>query len=198
MPPRKQLPVGYQAVYSLDLSKNLRVALWLNVTALALFLVFGWLFTEVSKLLRPDYWADGGVGILTGLDIVGAMLALVLMMILHEGIHGVFFWLFTHERPRFGLKLLYAYAAAPDWYLPRDQYKAVGLAPFIVITLASLTLLPVVPLHLMPTLLFLLTLNAGGSVGDFYVVKKISEYPAESLINDKGDSFTVYGAGAQF
>ncbi len=52
---------------------------------------------------------------------------LIVTLVLHELVHGLCFWSFTRDRPRFGWKLIYAYAAAPGWYLPRGRYLTVAL-----------------------------------------------------------------------
>lgn len=123
-----------------------------------------------------------------------AMIALVAVgvIVLHEIVHGLFFWLFTGSRPVFALKIVYAYAGAPDWYLPCRQYMVVGVAPLVVITALGVLLLAVVPQGwLLPVLLFT-ALNAGGAVGDLGVAAWLLVQPAACLANDEGDRVTLY------
>ena len=68
-------------------------------------------------------------------------------LVVHELIHGLFFWLFTGSAPRYGLGLSYAYAAAPDWYIPRRKYQVTGLAPVVIIGLGCLLLMMGGPLR---------------------------------------------------
>jgi hypothetical protein len=117
----------------------------------------------------------------------------VVMIVLHEAVHGAFFWLFTRERPRFGLHLPFAaYAAAPDWLLLRFQHLVVGLAPFAVITLLGLALLPVAPPLVVSALLLVIVTNAAGSTGDFLMAAWLLMQPADVLVQDTGAAITTY------
>ncbi|MCP4541758.1 MAG: DUF3267 domain-containing protein [Chloroflexi bacterium] len=131
---------------------------------------------------------------------VGVLMAVVIvisiqivMVILHEAAHGIFFWYFTRERPVFGLELPFAaYAAAPDWYLPRRQHLVVGLAPFVLLTLIGVVLLPIVPAFVVPVLLLIIVTNAAGSTGDFVMVIWMLVQPRNMLVQDTGVAITIY------
>ena len=114
------------------------------------------------------------------------------MLVLHELVHGIFFWLFTHDKPRFALKTGYAFAAAPEWYLARNQYIIVGLSPFMIISITSIILGCFVTAPLIPYILLLVTFNAAGSLGDFIVVGWIISQPYTILVKDEGDIFSTY------
>ncbi len=193
MNPTKTLPEGYRKIFEFDLKKNILVSIVLNVGVLFLFVFFGWMFVQASFVLRPAFWEGNQANLLGNTELISYALALILMIVLHEGAHGFFFWRFTGDRPFFGLSWSYAYAAAPDWYLPRNQYLVVGLAPLALLSLGGLVLLPFVPLSLMPGLVFLMAFNAAGSVGDMFVVGYLLTRPASVLINDVGNAFSVYG-----
>lgn len=201
----KTLPEGYQAYATIALAKNKRLFLFLNLVGLVLFFGFGWLFVQIALLLRPDVApllhvfdiTSSGSFFLT-LPIVwipGALVAFFLVPALHEAAHGVFFWLFTGERPRFAYKVLYAYAAAPDWYLSRGPYLLVGLAPLVLLSLLGVALLPLLPLPLLPGLIACLELNAVGAVGDIAMICWLLFQPASLLARDSGDAVTLYRAG---
>jgi hypothetical protein len=118
--------------------------------------------------------------------------ALVAVLLLHELVHGAFFWISTRSQPRFGLKLTYAFAAAPDWYIPRNPYLVIGLAPVVLITLAGILLLPFIPPALVLPCVLALALNASGSVGDAYIIGCLIRRPPSTLVNDHGDSIHFY------
>lgn len=205
MPATKTLPEGYQAYAAIALAKNKRLFLFLNVLGLALFFGFGWLFVQAALLLRPAvapllhvFDTTGNGGFFLTIPIVwipGVLVAFFLVPVLHEATHGLFFWFFTRERPRFAYKVVYAYAAAPDWYLPRGPYLLVGLAPLILLSLLGVALLPVLPLSLLPGLIACLVLNAAGAVGDIAMVCWLLLQPANLLARDTGDVVTLYRAG---
>ena len=74
-----------------------------------------------------------------GTFVVGILVGLVLGVILHEAVHGVFFLAFG-GRPRFGFKPWTRfgpvfYAAAPGSYFVRPRYLAAGLSPAVLLTL---------------------------------------------------------------
>ncbi len=197
----KTLPPHYELHGTLDLSKNKLVAIGLNIVAAGFFPLFGWMALLFLSTVRPD---TGSIIFEVGsrLEAVGTWGAIavlivlqIVMIILHELAHGLFFWYFTRERPVFGLKLPYAaYAAAPDWYLPRNQHFVVGLAPFVLITLTGIMLLPIIPARAVPTILFVIVSNAAGAVGDFWMVVWLLNQPRESLVRDTGSAITIYRA----
>lgn len=121
------------------------------------------------------------------------LVAIVLVILLHELVHGLFFWWFTGKRPHFGAGAGYAYAAAPpDWYLPRRQYIIVALAPLGLITVMGLALLPFLPATAVIYLFVALLFNAVGSVGDLAVVGWLLRKPAQLLVQDSGPAMTIY------
>jgi hypothetical protein len=129
-------------------------------------------------------------------EILGVMLGMAAayagVLGLHELIHGAFFWIFTGARPIFGLRLAYAYAAAPDWYIPRNAFLMIGLAPLVLISLGGAALLPAMPPSLLPIWWLALTANASGAVGDLYIVGWLLSKSAHLYINDCGDRMSVY------
>ena len=190
-----ELPAGYAADGTIDLSKNRWLAVAVNLVAVGLFFAFGWLFTAAAIWLRPD-WSSSNLQIIGSAQLAGLLVLLLALfavqVVLHELIHGLFFELFTGSRPRYALKLMYAYAAAPDWYLPRCQYLVTALAPLVLMTLGGLGLLPVFPARLIPALLLVMTANAAGAVGDMVVVGWLLRQPPTALVRDTGDAITVY------
>ncbi len=196
--PRQTLPASYRPAGTMDLSRNRGLALAVNLAALGLFFGFGWLFARIGAAVRPDM---AGVNLEIGgwLDLV-KLLALLFLLVagqvaVHELIHGLFFQFYTGARPHYAFKGLYAYAAAPGWYLPRNPYLVTALAPFVLITLAGLLLLPFLPAGFVLPLLLGLTLNAAGAVGDLLVAGWLLIQPPSSLIHDNGDAISLYRPG---
>ncbi len=192
----RTLPPLYASIWALDLTKSPRAALALNLVSLPLFALFTCVFGLISSIFHP--------GMLTSLPAVlfsshstfvllSFLLAVLGIMILHEAIHGAFFWIYTHARPVFGMRILFAYAGAPEWYIPRDKYSVIGLAPFTLISLAGLIAIPFLPLVTAQFILLTITVNAAGAVGDLYVVAKILRQSPTILIQDTGAGFTVFG-----
>jgi hypothetical protein len=196
----RDLPANYQSHSILDLS-SARVVLQLNIAAIPLLFLYGWIFSRLMDKMRSFYpFTKGVFGFLTsfsGWQLVALLLSIILMLVLHELIHGVFFWFFTHDRPRFALKSGYAFAAAPEWFLPRSEYMLVGLSPFILITIFSLILAWIANPALNPYLLLVASFNAAGSLGDMIVAGWALKQPDDIFIKDEGDVFESYSPGIQ-
>ena len=187
----KELSSAYVYAGEIDV-RNRRVILALNLIALAMLFVFGWLFWQLAAAVRTEPFSPGLSAIWDGLEPLWLLLGIMGVFIFHELIHGFFFWLFTGDRPRFGLHIFYAYAAAPDWYLPRNRFIVVGAAPFILITITGLVLLPYIAPQAVTELLIILTLNAAGSVGDLLVIGWLITQPRTTMINDMGPTIAFY------
>lgn len=188
--PTRTLPDGYRPAGSIDLSKNVPAQVGLSAAGIALFFLFAAGFAWVIGTLRPEVGAIALTlrpgGLLLG--IVALLVATVVVLVLHEAAHGLCFWLFTRERPRYGFKGLYAYAAAPDWHFPRLKYAITGAAPLVLLSLGGLLLALVVPPSALPVLLYALTMNAAGAIGDILVLGWIALSPRGSLFRDRGDA----------
>jgi hypothetical protein len=198
----QKLPEGYGLAHKLDLTKNIKLAIGLNLASLILFLVFGVFFFWLFSLVRPRAMFDDGLfttGLLLSESIITRFFVIILvylgMIILHEAVHGLFFWIYTKEKPEFGFRGVYAYAGAPSWYLTKTPYLIVGLAPLVLISVAGFIAAIFLPsAWIFPVLLFI-TLNASGAVGDIYAFFWILSKPAGVLVQDFGDRMKVYAPG---
>jgi hypothetical protein len=199
------LPDGYVpgVTVNLDkLAKNVPAMLGIHALGLALLVASGWLFLRATALLRPGFRDQPilaldfaplpaslhtpavAVLVLLGLAAVWFVGVLSATLLLHELVHGGCMWLFTRARPVIGFRLLFAYASAPGWYMPRGQCLVVGLAPLVLISLVGLALVPLVPAALLPSLLLLLILNAAGAVGDILLAGWLLAQPRDALVRD--------------
>jgi hypothetical protein len=187
----KALPDGYNQTGEIDLSKNKRLSILLSLAAILLFvpscvglvLFAGWARPELTG---PRTFSLGIVAI------VGLFVSVVFMLLIHELIHGLFFWMFTRSKPVFALRPLYAYAAAPDWFIPARQYWIVGLAPLVLIDVLGLLLIFVASPGWVMVLAFVVALNTAGSVGDLYIVARLFRLSSGSLVKDTGDRISFY------
>jgi hypothetical protein len=158
----------------------------------------GWFFFQAMAALRPadaftHFSGVFSVSLPETLVVIAAVLGLtVVHIIIHEAIHGIFFWWFTRTRPMFAFRWTHAYAAAPTWFLPRNHYFITTLSPLVVISAVGLLLTPIVPAVWLLPLWFILTSNAGGAVGDMLVAGWLLRQPADCLANDRGDAVTLY------
>ena len=191
----KILSPDYKHLRSFDLKRDRSLLIKLNLAGLFLLLPVGWLFLSLGTLLNPQTSPVSSIRSPTSslpFQILAYLCAAFLAIILHELIHGIFFWIVTRTPPKFGFKGAYAFAAAPEWYIARDPYLWIGISPLIVISLAGILVIPALQPWILPAWLFMLIVNATGAVGDVYVVSWLIRKPKNLLIQDSGDLIIVY------
>jgi hypothetical protein len=125
-------------------------------------------------------------------DLVALILSMLVSIVLHELVHGAFFWLFSRSRPKFGFRAGYAYAAAPGWFFPRSQYLVIGLAPFVLLSLVGMILVTFVPIRWLAVILVGMIANASGSVGDLWIITLVLRERRKIVIEDLGDGMNFY------
>lgn len=189
------LPPNYRLAAAISMKDN-RLLFKLNVAGFFLLIVFGWLFSAAAFWLRPDVAAASlilDLGDAGGLrTILVVLLITFVTIVLHEGIHGLAFIVFGKVRPTFGFRWIYAFAAAPGNFIPRDRYLPVALAPLVVLSLVGVALMAVVPAQWLTAILLACVVNASGSVADLWVAWLLLRLPAEALASDLGEKIELY------
>ena len=189
--PTKTLPATHTLAWAVDMKKDTRLNWTLQIAGLFWFVLVGWALWKIVPILRPDYAVTGQFTVSIWL-LVYALLVIFVVLILHELVHGLFFWLFTSERPVFGMGPGYAYAAAPDWYFPKGRYLVVGLSPLVLLSVVGLAIVPTVPVAWLWVVLLAIIFNAGGAVGDLYICLRIMGEADDVWVRDSGDGFEIY------
>lgn len=189
-----KLPSGYERLDMLDLS-SIRNKVIMMITSIVCILVFGWLFLQTIEALRPEVMTNIIPARLSSQVIIVflVILLLLLVVLLHEALHGVFFWLLTRERPKFKLRITFAYAAAQGSYLRRNRYVAITLVPFLVVTLSGLIAVFFAPAQGVLLVAFLTATHAGACAGDLVTAVWALRHPPSVLINDEGRVMQAYG-----
>jgi hypothetical protein len=190
----KVLPEGYTLVRTLDLRQTKNLIL-VNLFGVIL-LIASWIgFAGLANAIHPGSmnfsFSSGDIGS-AFLSLLTFVVVIVVMLFVHEGFHGLCFWIFTKTRPLFAFKGFYAYAAAPDWYLPKGQYLITGLAPLVGITVICVALMFVLPVWWMSPLVWMLVLNTSGACGDLWMVFWLLRLPSDVMSRDKGDVLEFY------
>jgi hypothetical protein len=191
-------PANAVLVYSLNLSQN-KAAMWgMNLGSLVLLFLFGWLFLGYVKVVRPDIVVEIFSGSFKPLLFSISLIAVFISMIVaHEIIHGIFFWIFTHQRPKFGLRGWYAFASAPGWFFPRRQYLIIGLAPIVGLSILGLILLALLPANALVVVLFAVIINAASSIGDLWIAIRVFFERRPVVVEDQGDAMYLYTLGEE-
>jgi hypothetical protein len=194
------LPQGYRSIGTLDLTKNFRALIFMNIAGAVLLVGFYYVLIRLALWMRPaearqgvssSFWGLSGA-----LNILLVILAIyAAVIILHEGTHGIFLAWFTRTRPVFAFKGYYAYAAAPGWYFPRGHYILVSLAPLVLLSLAGVIALAFVPAGWLLPVISFIAFNGSGAVGDLAVFFWLLRQPSTCLASDVGDAVTLYLPG---
>ena len=186
----KTLPKEYVQSGEINLKKNKRLALELNIAGVFVFIFSFLILLRLVTLARPSLLLTS-FSITVGTVVVPIVL-MVLLMTIHESIHGFFIWVFTRSRPVFAIRLFYGYAGAPAWYIPIRQYIFNALGPLIIIDAVGVLLMLLVPENWVLAPVIVVAMNTGGSIGDLLVLKRLCKLSPTSLVNDTGDAVTFY------
>ena len=175
----------------LDFHKNIKLLIVVNFLCVISLLFFYTLFYYLLKLLGLNSSTDilFYIQAFDNLPSLNKYIFFVLILItatIHELIHGLFFYLFTGDRPKIGIKSIYAYAGAPEWYIHKNRFFIISLSPLVIITILAIIILIVIPDSYFSIVFLLFTLNAGSSFGDIWVCIKLLNKPKDTYINDSG------------
>jgi hypothetical protein len=192
----RQIPENYVSFWRLNFDSK-KATIIVNVAALLLLGLFGTFFAILINLIRPGNFS---LNFSIGSDTIGssliflaeALIVTILVMFVHEGFHGLFFWIFCGTKPKFGIKGYYAYAGAPGWYFHRGQYALIGLAPLIGITLLGILGALWLPEFFMMPIYLMLVFNASGAAGDIWVVLRLLFCPSNIWVLDQGDGVEFF------
>lgn len=189
MKTQKTLPENYVKLVEIDLQKNKKLALFVNGLAMliaAVMFIAAAGFVPILTLFDFSggfgmYFAKFGV-------ILGGM---IVYIILHELVHGIFMKAYGGIKPSYGFTGLYAYAGSKAYFNKRN-YIVIALAPIVVWGIVLAVINALVPQSWFWVVYIIQMMNISGAAGDIYVTVKFSKMPKDILINDTGVAMTVY------
>ena len=186
------LPEGYALYREIDLKRNKKEFWGVNVGAYLLTVLL--VLTTALAVPMSSLIEGGFLAIFFRFLAIG--LGHCVCTVLHEGIHGIFFWIFGGVRPHFGLSLTYAYAGSTA-YFRRLPYLWITLSPVVILgavlsTLSALSLFGILPPSFFWVFYFLTALAVGGAAGDFYVSYRLITSPPDLLAHDTGCGMKIY------
>ena len=180
-------------VYSLNLLNNKRAFWLLQIPAIVCFFLFGVMFLWWTIWLRPGLLMTISAGIhVTLMGLLFLIIGLGVSILLHELIHGAFFWMYSLSRPKFGLRGGYAYAAAPGWFYPRGQYLVIALAPFVLLSILGMVIVAFAPVGALAAILVGMVANVAGAVGDIWIAGMLIRERRNIVVEDLGDGVNFY------
>ncbi len=185
----KDLPAGYVLHEEIDLQKNKKQFWLVNGISVALIVLMCGIGCLIEDPLAAFDEVRGSEGILASVVI---LVAVILYPVFHELTHGVFLYVFTKVRPKFGFVGWAAYCGNSA-YCDKPHYLIVALAPVIFWGIVFGILNIFFPTGIWFWVIWFLQLfNISGASGDFYVTYKILRAPKDILVTDSGMRMLVY------
>lgn len=186
------LPEDYGEIYSLNLQKDKRTAIIVNLLALAIAAVMA---VSMNFFVPVTSFFDMSGGIVRYFLRLAALIVLmVLYMVLHELVHGIAMKLCGTKRVKYGFTGLYAFAGSEDYY-DKKSYIFIALAPIVLwgTVLAAVNFF--VPTEWFWIVYMIQLINISGAAGDLFTAVKFSRMPKNILIQDSGVSMRVFYIG---
>jgi hypothetical protein len=191
MTPVRELPPDYREACHLLLTAPRNLVL-LNALSLIPALVAaagmaGWW----AVVLRVKGTAQGaGQDIPWWAGLIGVVLTVI---VAHELLHGLAIGRVGH-RVRYGFKpaKLVFYATTDQGLFRRNEFVAVALAPLVGLTLVGMALMVIAPNAIAYYVSLAVILNAGGALGDLWMLAVTLRYPPSALVRDEADGIRIY------
>ena len=189
MRPCKNLPEGYEKIFTIDLQNNKKLFLIVNIGAViiaALMMALVLPFKSISMLFDMS----------SGMTVYALRFSVMIAgsavyIILHELVHGFFFRLYSGEKAFYGFKLSYAYAGS-KWFYDKKSYLVIALSPVVMWGAVLSALCIAVTKDFFWSVYFIQILNISGAAGDLYVTYKMLRLPPDILVRDSGISMEIF------
>jgi hypothetical protein len=186
-----KLPENYQLQTEFSLAKNSDAVKKLSRAGVVLFVIL----SIMPTLYFLSHWEE--LSLLALLLIALSWFPLFwLTAVTHIALEYAAFWFVTGQKPDFKLDFKsYAYTVKPDFYFKRNLYLQAQLFPLVVMTGASLLLMPLVSLAFLVLLQFSIAINMMGAVVKLMVAGYLWQQPPETLVYDEGLRIRLFVPG---
>ena len=186
----QSLPAGYKEIFSVDLQKNKKLMLAVNVLGVVIALVFGIPAHFLAVPIGELFDLSRGLGPYA-LRFAALLVGMVVYIFLHEAVHGVAMKLCGTKRVKYGFTGMYAFAGSEDYY-PKIPYLCIALAPVVLWGVVLAVLAVLLPAECYWTVQLIQLINLSGAAGDLYVTWLLSRMPKDILIQDAGVAMQVF------
>lgn len=181
-----ELPEGYFLKETIDLQKNRKLALAVNMCAL--FIAAAMVFIATRFIPIKSAYTGPVPGMVKLCVIIVGMVAYIF---LHELTHGLFFYIFSGHKPFYGFSGLYAYAGSDAFYC-RSHYLIIGLAPVIIWGLVLCVINIFIPYDWFWVVFIIQVINISGAAGDVYVFSRLLNMRGDVLVKDAGAFIEIF------
>ena len=180
--------LGYKECTKIDLVKNKKEALLVNIYGIIIMVVMA----VFIPLLIMGGIIEFNLETTFPLFFIVLLISLILYIPLHEIVHGIVLKNYTDEKLSFGWKRVYAYCGSKEAVVDKKEYYAVALAPLLVFSVVFISLMVLNP-SLSLVWYVMEIMNVSGSVGDIYVsIKLRKEKSRDILITDSGTDMSFW------
>ncbi len=190
----REVPNSYEKVFYLN-AKKAKVGIIFNLIALAvmvLVVAIAWIPIGDFKVVFEDIEI-----IRYAATYLIFMASMLLYIVLHELVHGIFYKMMTKEKLTYGFSWSCAFCGVPNIYVYRKCAILSAAAPLVIFTLL---LVPItVALYFVDPLsyilsAFLLGLHLGGCCGDFYLICTLlfRFRDPKTLVRDTGPEQSIF------
>ena len=185
----EKLPEGYKEIYAVDLQKNKKTALFVNLLAIIISVI---LVVPMCFVVPISYLFSMESGLQNYMIRFGALLALIVFyMVLHELVHGIAMKICGTKKVKYGFTGLYAFAGSNDFY-DKKSYIFIALAPVVFWGIVLATVNPFVSTEWFWVVYMIQIVNLSGAAGDLFVTVKFSRLPKDILVQDYGVGMKVF------
>lgn len=183
------LPDGYREIYAIDLQKDKKMSLLINLLAILIAVIL----VVPMAFLMPISTAYSMENGMTDYFIRWGSFAvlLVVYMVLHELVHGIAMKMCGTKKVKYGFTGMYAFAGSDDYYA-KKPYIFIALAPVVLWGIVIAIITPFVPVEWFWIVYFIQVCNLSGAAGDLFVTVRFSRMPKDILIKDHGVGMKVY------
>jgi hypothetical protein len=159
-----------------ELYEHVRVDKWKRIRLVQLLIgvVILWLSYKLFQLfvllLRPEYQPNPpqiqSLSWELFILIFSIAIPTIIILSIHEFIHALFLKINTGQWPRVKASWDGISVQNPKWYIPRNHFLLISLAPVCILTILGLLLIPFIPQKHISLLVFLVSINIGASYAD--------------------------------
>jgi len=183
------LPEGYREVLKIDLQKDKKTAVLVNVIGAVVMiavLVLGHFIVPVGRFFDIESIS------MYLIRVAVLFLGYVAYIVLHELTHAAVMKAVGGGKVRFGFTGMYAFAGSLEDWFDKTSYRCIALAPLIVWGVIFGVLALTVHESWFWVVWFLQAGNVAGAAGDIYVTARLWKSPSSILVRDTGTDMTVY------
>ena len=185
---KEKLPQGSRLKERIDLLRNrrqLKRVMYISVAGVVIGILLGLTIGSPIPLLISGGWH------MAILRLLALIAGICLYIGGHEAVHGALMWLISRKKPRFGFKLMYAYAGSSVFF-SKWAHFCIALAPLIFWGVFLLWIVRFLPPDWFWVVWGVQITNISGAAGDLYVAFRILPQPSRALIQDTGTVMTLY------